>query len=820
MLVQAIIVGNGVAAPDLIASFEVGQQDEILKNLGRTWKIWVACDLLPVKVRIFKEMGLSLYRSKIKACQDQRVQIISDLMKREPHQLTRKLRTAAFKGLKLTSHKEGVARFKMAMYYFGLPNQELEALSYLVRGLLQLKEYCHHKDIDLEVDRRLWLDIGLFCLERIRLHCHGISKLSSSGVSVIIQEGLKALQKVIEMREDYDAVYYKYLLLQLLHDEQKSLPEDYLACMKHMLDIHPDSGSPKWLEYAQVYGQELAKQKRYPEAIQWFEFLKIQRPHPVNDLYVGKIDDEMGDILTSISHFESAQTLCPDGDPLLKLEVDLWLLSAKIKKQLNTLQIAKEPPQESEVGAVVDLFNRFCLALSGALIDYPNEETSTYVPFGELARSFCLATYPSMANLLLKLKQFQFAIELYDIMIRNFALFSRHKALPPSARTHIFTAKATAHFFLDEKEPAEEAFKEALRLDPDNFEAYQNLIGLYARSKRFTELEELWKEVQRAIEKSGECKSERIGDVLFNLGAAFSHIEDQVPRAQFFFHESLKYDSDNWDTKLHLARTLAVTKNDKEAKNLLIGYLGLSNAERGPFQASSQMNCRIYFVLAGISAICGDIDKAKKAAIEAGKTKFCPEETGNLQRYLRALEQKTGDARCVIEEIRASILKMAFTYRVGSVINSQSIRMSAGTFVGYHGTSYKFVEEFANGIAPKRSKIRQYEGRGFYVTDNRDMASYFAMKKTEEVGTRAILIKVYAKQGLVGEKTSTFKEKRASAGYDFIQSNIDGLEAFSQSYVFETSLHKLRPELGAGVEPVGWTPKEYKDFADTWFRDT
>lgn len=96
---------------------------------------------------------------------------------------------------------------------------------------------------------------------------------------------------------------------------------------------------------------------------------------------------------------------------------------------------------------------------------------------------------------------------------------------------------------------------------------------------------------------------------------------------------------------------------------------------------------------------------------------------------------------------------MGFDFHIGKVMDSKSIQIKEGDFIGYHGTIDCFVNEFKDEIKRRKAKIRQFNGEGFYVAKDRDIVCYFAIKKAkDERKGKPGLLEIYAVRELVGKE--------------------------------------------------------------------
>ena len=436
-----------------------------------------------------------------------------------------------------------------------------------------------------------------------------------------------------------------------------------------------------------------------------------------------------------------------------------------------------------------------------------------------------------MANVLTHLQQFSFALSLYESVLENFAALGIvHAAELPKLHATI----GGLYLQKEELEKAEDHLTRAITIDGNCLSAYENLVAVYASQKNEERLREVWGSLEPLLDVGAfNSEMESVASLLFNFGTAYAllmkdKLDQAGEQAVAFYERALAYDGGNWDVKLQLARVLVIKGdgldeqggvNEKweRAKALLEGF-----SEYGrelPFGVSPQQKFQVYFCLSGACALCRDIPQAQAAAIEAGKMRYNPDEVHNLQSHLQAFHQGEDLASEIRKQIVESIRRIRFSFRVGKVINKNSIIISGGSFMGYHGTIDSHVEELMGGVKPKKAAVRQFSGKGFYITTDREIACYFAKKKAIEEGRgNPVVLKIYATsdQGLVGQNIPVQSKlsKSVVKQYDFVRSYIDGFEAFPQDYVLENSLEKLR--VCSQVDPVNWTDEKYQQFISYW----
>ncbi len=781
---------------------------------------------------------------------------------------------------KISSMKIGRIYDTVASYYYGLegPDNAQRAHQNWKVALKCMKEYRHATSPYQDLDYENWLSISSLYYKRLKFCFHrqlNIStnlevqeKPSSEEIS-LINKGLSAANRAFVLKASHEAIRNKFLFLQLLKEAGETTQESALVWMKSFLDTHPQPDSDDFLHSAQLYGGELAKKGDWIEAHRWSSSLLQKKEDPITYLYLGKIEDEWNHTEEAVCYFKKASLLAPES-----IEIKIWLIAGQVKDCIRKFNQHPHLPTQDEIAKIVGICNAFCLTYSQNLGSF-NGETSTYIPVEELAAHFYTTLLPKMANVLTRLQQFPFALELYKSVLTNSALYLKRGILDPSDIAVLYTSIGGIHLCLGEFNKAEEYLLQALQTDPTYLIAYENLVVVYASQKNeasLTKLSEAFSpavptenDVKYLIAKENNEKSLRNGifqpiasqteippvgiaafslilenstkldqnevlsRILFNFGTAYTLLinvsaDPNYIKAELFYVRSLNFNSENWDAKLHLSRLLLIRGEQTEwmrAKELLTGFE--SYEQTLVFGISPERKFQIYFCLSGALALCKDIEGAKKAAIEAQKTKFSPSTVGVLQDYLKNVQNV--DLQIFRTNICTSIQKLDFDFRVGKLLPNTNIIISENQFIGYHGTIDLHLEAFKDGIKACTAEIRQFKGEGFYIASDKEIASYFAMKKSREgQGGKPILLKIYVTSGkeMVGQQ---LPEKEAQNKklpmqnkyeYDFIEGRINGFEMFSQRYIFENSLLKLKPPLE--FEKVDWTQEDYNSFCEAWTR--
>ena len=727
---------------------------------------------------------------------------------------------------KLSSVRIGNRYLKIADHYYKSddPISVAKADEYWQKSLESLKGCSTYPSVDEEIDYQNWVELSALYFRYIQVHLH---QLSGARKVELISEGLESVNQALKIRTEAVITFRKYLFLQLLEEAGQTPPEFPILWLKIFLDIHPEPISQDYFQYAHLYGGELAKKGCLGASKVWFEELLQTQEHSLTYLYLGKIEDQQNNAQLAIEYFQKAKDLAPKNK-----ETTLWLISEEVKGVIRELRQSQKLPSEEKLKEIVELFNRFCATFSECR-DVLEEETSTFATIGELAGHFYLTLIPEMANILAHLQQFPFALYLYEAILEGRVAFG---ITDPAELSKLHATIGGLYLQKEKLEEAERHLNEARKLTPNCLPAYENLVAVYASQKNEENLNKLWISVQPLLtDDAFDGEQESIGSLLFNFGTAYALLmknkdDPAGDTAIMFYERALKYDSDNWDVKLHLARILVIksdglaSKEDakeewKQARDLLVGF---DKYERDlPFGVNLQQKFQVSFCLSGAYALCGDVDLARTAAIEAGKMRYSPDEVHNLQSYLQAFHKGDSLVPQLQEQIVESIRKMGFSFRVGKVINKNSIIISGESSMGYHGTIDCYIDELKEGVKPKKVAVRQFSGEGFYIATDREAACYFAKKKQkEEKKGEPVVLEIYAAsdQGLVGQNVSTRARltKEVTKQYDFVKSYIDGLEAFSQYYVLENSLKKLRvlPQ----VTQVNWTDGDYEQFISHWKR--
>ena len=251
---------------------------------------------------------------------------------------------------------------------------------------------------------------------------------------------------------------------------------------------------------------------------------------------------------------------------------------------------------------------------------------------------------------------------------------------------------------------AEWYLREAIRMDEACLAAYAHLVVICIEQKDEAKLSALWGQVQAL----GQRKS--LSALLIVFGSGYACLgKEWLGKAEGFFRQSLRIVS--------IGRRGLFGKDGccdgryEEAEQLLrLGELSVSEMPFGEFPSRDFMVC---FCMAGIKALLGKMEEADTWAVRAGKTHVCRDETSNLQSYLFEL-RKSNDQERFHEAIRGAIYSLGFSFRVGKIVNSESIVVNEKSFVGYHGTLDDDVKEFEEGIkAENGERIVNLVGRVF-----------------------------------------------------------------------------------------------------------
>lgn len=725
---------------------------------------------------------------------------------------------AASNLVKIGAMKIGMKLSQIAQLSIG--SDQIEKIeNYWEQSIKSMRKYCDWLSEDENINYDNWFNLSTLYCQRIQFFIKHLIDLDADEKIILIYKGLAAIDQALKIKDPSEAIFLKFLLLQLLEDSNQRGSEPAIVWMKKFLDSHSDSQSDEYLRYAQLYGGELAKKGNLNEAITWFEFLLDRKENAITCLYLGKIYDQLMNTQSALVYFEKALQLDKEN-----LEIKLWLVSIKVKDKVNKFHQMNQIPSSDEIREWVDVCNEFCSTFSSNE-DLFKGETSTFIPLSELAQHIYVAQLPEMANILAHLQQYQFALDLYQCILENFYTYLKLGVFGTQEIAKLYTNLGVLYLKVENFQQAEEHLLKAIDLDKNYLSAYQNLAGVYAVKKDKANLIDLWKQIKPSIDTFVKIyNNEALSPLLFNFGTAYVLLAENpsdraCTTAKEFYKLSLSHDRDNWDTRIQFARILALEDNQEqwiEAKNLLSNF---ENYEKTlVFEVSPLQKFQLYFFLSGILSLCNDIGAAKEAAIKAGKTSIDKDKVHTLQSYLNNFNKI--DKSTFNEQIRESIRKISFNFRIGKLVNSENIIINQNSFIGYHGTTDNYIEGFKNGIMPRDATIRQFKGKGFYIAENRDIACYFAMKKArDEKKGSPILWKIYASQlSLVGQEVDAKAKlkKGITIDYDFVKAPIDGFEAYSQYYVFENSLEKLKPPVD--FETVNWNDERYDQFLLGWTR--
>lgn len=704
--------------------------------------------------------------------------------------------------------------FKLASYFYQ-EKQLLKGDDYWKKSLRSFKACSDISCGILMVDYQNWLDLTQCYFYRVELSRRNIHNISREERITCMKEGFASACRALEVIRTPQARFFKFMALQLMEEMGLSISESSLDCLKDYLDHHPEPFSEEYIEKAITFGEQKEKQGLLEEAKKWFLFLLQNKPNAITYLYAGKVFDHLGKGIEALSYFQKALEIEPEN-----LEIRLWHVAQKAKNIISEMRTYTFPVKQEKIEEVVDVFNQFFSTFFDCEGHLP-KRTSNYITLNQLADHFYSSLLPQISIILLQLQQYPFALSLYQKMLNAFSAFVQLGVLKESDKLSVHSTIGMINLMLGEVTKAEYHLFQAKTLNPSHLATYKNLVVVYADLKDESKLESLWKEIEPFLNQPEFQNSKwLLSGILFNLGSAYIMLrENNFKKGQQFYRLSLEQDKNNWDTRLHLARTLVFTEDLQGALECLIDYANRESGPDSPFVEFPKRDFQVYFCLAGISAILGDLSNAEKWAIEAGKTSIDPQETKNLQAYLKALKDKKTDKIALHEEIRTSIRKMEFSCRVGKIIDQKSISIHPGTIVGYHGTTDLFASDFKKGVQPRERNIGQFKGTGFYIASNKDIACYFAMKKARDEGKgKPVLLQIYATQDLVGKGIEMGDKinKEMNSRYDFVQAPIDGWEAFNQYYIFENSLGKLKPS--DDITSVDWTEEEYNKFMKDWIR--
>lgn len=734
---------------------------------------------------------------------------------------------------------------QISQYYYSEGSQEKLAESYWKKSVEVIKKYQYSPAKDKKVDYNTWLNLSTLYCQRIQLSVRQVIILDRPEKIKLLKEGLDAINSALRIEETSDTIFQKFLLLQLLEEVGVKSSENPLVWLKRYLDTHSDLNSDDYIHYANLYGDRLANTGRLEEAVSWFQNLLSRNNNAISYLYLGKIEDQQSHFDAALPYFEKAQALDPENK-----EIQLWLLSARVKEKIQKFRAANQIPTQEEIDEWVMLCNRFCQTFSSEEMD---GDTSTFIPLVELAQRLFMKQVPEVALTLAHLQQYSFALYLYESILLNIQSYRKegmidfkeevklHTTLGglytqqqrfEEAESHLLQAlelyRATEQGGSSQSEDEEkESSVHARSVDTTALGIYKNLAAVYACQSDKDKLSALWDQLKPELDGIARSNpGEAVSGLLFNFGTAYALSakgpdDPDFEQAKPFYRLSLKYDPNNWDTRIHLARVLAIQANSdqwSEAKELLTGFEEYESTL--PFGISPPERFRFYFYFSGVLALCQKIEEAKKAAIEAGKTRADPEKVLVLQSFLNNVRGVDHPTLCT--QIRESLAKLDFPVRIGKFVNPQSILIPPNTIVGYHGTTDAYISEFQEGIKPRSSESNQFKGNGFYIAKDKEIASYFAMKKVREEGRgNPVLLTIYSCQKeLVGHEVEPHSKlkKDVSVQYDFIQAPIDGFEKYPQLLVFEKSCKLIRPS--ADFERVEWSEDEYQEFIKGWTRSS
>jgi len=744
---------------------------------------------------------------------------------------------------------------KIAFYYYST-NYELDtAQTYLDRAIEGMNLYLGYPFDNEKKEHRYWFELSTAYLQRFQI----FFKQSNKDLQILekglpwIENGLEAINKALSLEQSHEAYLRKWHYLQLLVDSGKSAPEDPLIWSKKYLEAHPNPSSDEYTKHAQIHGGELAKKRQLDEAQRWFENLLQIKKDPITYLCLGKVFNNMNRSKEALECFRKASSLNSED-----LEIKLWFIFEEVNESIQKFREKDQIPSDEEMRNWLQLSCRFCSIFSENANSFVGE-TSVFIPLKELAEHLYMTQLPQIANILTRFQQYKFAIELYKCILKNIDCYIKADIFEKSEIVNLHIAiggiyalqgtndlgagklredqqpsldQAVANLHANSLDIGEQFLLEAIKLDKERLDSYSNLAGIYAAQKDENKLMDLWKQLELLLNHcNNEERKKSFSAPLFNLGSAHAGLmkdlkDPACEHSQKFYKLSLECDPNNWDAGYCLARILAIHENAEywiKAQEL---FDGLKTSESLlPFGLSPLKKFSFYFCYSGILALCDDISGAKQMAIEASQSKEIRQSEQGLEK-IQVLQSyldhyKKIDLRIFQQEILKSIRTLQFDFPLGKWIHPTPLSIPRGNFIGYHGTIDLYLDEFANGIQPRQVEKRQFRGGGFYMTDDKEAASYFAMKKSKEEGVGApILLKIYNsdQSTLIGQKVNSQKKIRREVfvHYHFIQSPIDGSEAFSQYYFPENSLYHLN--VADSFEKVVWDENQYNAFMKKQFK--
>ena len=338
----------------------------------------------------------------------------------------------------------------------------------------------------------------------------------------------------------------------------------------------------------------------------------------------------------------------------------------------------------------------------------------------------------------------------------------------------------------------------------------QNLIiclGMEGDLEGIREIEELLTQRER-------YHSEEFSDVYYNMGTFVARYEGEFKKSSSdYFRLALKLDGNNYSARLFLARNYALRSEFVQALELF--HDGDQQFGTLPNDLESQIRFYYLFSYSCMLAIAGQFDKAEEISRTVGKTKVSKIATTDLKAYIEALRKSRESANA--EEVRTQIVealkKFEFSYSVGRLIDQHSLFFPTDEIIGYHGTVKVYQESLQEKIMPmKGSLVRQFNGKGFYVTKDLEAAMHFAtLKQWELGGGEPIVIEIVANRNIVGKLGHRGKVKESKLQpYDFFRAAIEGMEVYSQYVFFERSLCKIQAGDVKEVDWVEWDPDAFE----------
>ncbi|MFY7843084.1 MAG: tetratricopeptide repeat protein [Rhabdochlamydiaceae bacterium] len=725
---------------------------------------------------------------------------------------------------------------------------------YWEKALLNYQKCCDYPTQDKNLNSKNWMKIADLYLLYLRNN-HGNSSSLNLEHIPYIQEGLKAINQALTFKKDHATLHKKIAFICELQKYGEFVSENPMNYWPDYLQSHPHPQSQGYIEKECEYGFALIQTGHFKEAKEWLSELKNNKEHAriyytlaiacycllkEEDLTTGcpcPLESE------ALEYTKKAFSLDPDnlemqcdyGFDLIQTghfkEAKEWLSELKNNKAnariYHTLAIAcycllKEEDLTAGSPCPLELETR----------DYINKALSL-APSNQEMKCFKenISQHLRLKELYL-LKDPAHADEMDSIIEDTRKLRSSFPTPPNNNKllADVYVSHGYYYLDLDDFEKAKKYLTKAIQLDPKNIVALRALAIVFAETSNLEKFNALAEEAKNLHRQDlNQQDKEDLSGFFYNIAIGLLRVDPSNTN----FNQMIEYlklsqelNDKHLPTQSSCAQILVYLDKMEEAYKLLKSCY--DKLEDNPlyyeefyknellFGSLPADKHKAFFCYAAILALRGDLIEAKKVVIKAHPLKINPDEIGNLERYISRLENKNIDNEPTKQQIKQSIYKLSFDYRIGKLSDEKSLVIPQGSFVGYHGTTDMYAASIIQEIKPQKNPTRQFKGKGFYLAEDIEIASYFAMKKAKhEKEGHPVILKIFAEKELIG-KQSNYPRKNDHRSFDFISNKISGFEKFSQFYVMENSLKKIKAN--EEIEKFLWSDSDYEKFQNDWKR--